>query len=524
MTALEIVLMLAVGLLVAAGAFVAVYAVNMRAKSKELEIQRADAERRLNQARQESDQIVKNALREAKDLAVREGREHDRNQKEKTLELQKVEKRIQKREETLDKREQQLEQKEKDLKKLAEHVEREERRASDSIKNAERTLRESQEKLESVARLSLEEAREMLKQSIESEVRQDTAEEIRRLEEEARRTAEDKARSVVATSIQRMANEFVTDACVSVISLPSDDMKGRIIGREGRNIRAIEQATGVDIIIDDTPEAILISCFNPMRREIAKVAIERLLADGRIHPARIDEIVSKVSKEFDEMVREAGERAAFDCGVQGLHPELIVALGKLKFRTSGAQSVLQHSVEVSQLSGILAGELELNVRIAKRAGLLHDIGKALDEESEGHHSNVGAQFLQKCGESPEVIEAAAKHHIEQNQGVGPIAVVVQIANSMSAYRPGARRDYLEKSMGRMREMETIVTDMSGVEQAYVIRSGREVRAMVSPTVTDDSAVSALARSVAKKIRSDLNYPGQVRVTMVREQRVTHLAK
>ncbi|MEY3902482.1 MAG: hypothetical protein RL189_1788 [Pseudomonadota bacterium] len=524
MTALEIILMLAVGLLVAAGAFVAVYAVNMRAKSKELEIQRADAERRLNQARQESDQIVKNALREAKDLAVREGRDHDRSQKEKTLELQKVEKRIQKREETLDKREQQLEQKEKDLKKLAEHVEREERRAADAIKGAERTLRESQEKLESVARLSLDEARDMLKQSIESEVRRDTAEEIRRLEEEARRTAEDKARSVVATSIQRMANEFVTDACVSVISLPSDDMKGRIIGREGRNIRAIEQATGVDIIIDDTPEAILISCFNPMRREIAKVAIERLLADGRIHPARIDEIVSKVSKEFDEMVREAGERAAFDCGVQGLHPEVITALGKLKFRTSGAQSVLQHCVEVSQLSGILAGELELNVRIAKRAGLLHDIGKALDEENEGHHSGVGAQFLQKCGESAEVIEAAAKHHAEQNQGVGPIAVVVQIANSMSTYRPGARRDYLEKSMGRMREMETVVADMSGVEQAYVIRSGREVRAMVSPTVTDDSAVSALARSVAKKIRSDLNYPGQVRVTMVREQRVTHLAK
>jgi ribonuclease Y len=524
MTALEIVLILAVGLLVAAGAFVGVYAVNMRAKSKELEIQRADAERRLNQSRQEADQILKNSLREAKELALREGREHDRTQKEKTLELQKVEKRIQKREETLDKREQQLEQKEKDLKKLAEHVEREERRAAESIKGAERTLRESQEKLESVARLSLEEARDMLKQSIESEVRRDTAEEIRRLEDDARRTADEKARSVVATAIQRMANEFVTDACVSVISLPSDDMKGRIIGREGRNIRAIEQATGVDIIIDDTPEAILISCFNPMRREIAKVAIERLLADGRIHPARIDEIVSKVSKEFDELTREAGERAAFECGVQGLHPEIIMNLGRLKYRTTGSQSVLQHSVEVSQLAGILAGELDLNVRIAKRAGLLHDIGKALDEENEGHHSAVGAQFLQKCGEAPEVVEAASKHHAEQMQSVGFIAVIVQLANSMSAYRPGARRDYIEKSMGRMREMETMVADMSGVEQAYVIRSGREVRAMVSSTITDDSSVSALARSVAKKIRSDLNYPGQVRVTMVREQRVTHLAK
>ena len=311
---------------------------------------------------------------------------------------------------------------------------------------------------------------------------------------------------------------------MSVVSLPTDDMKGRIIGREGRNIRAIEQATGVDLIIDDTPEAVIISCFNPIRREIAKVAIERLVADGRVHPARIDEVVSKVGQEFDVMIREAGERSSFECGVDGLHPEMIVALGKLKFRTAGGQSVLEHSIETSQIAGMIAAELELNVRLAKRAALLHDIGKALDEDTEGHHSAVGAQFAQRLGESPEVVEAIAKHHVEFQQSVGPIAVVVQIANNLSTSRPGARKDYLEKTIGRLKEMESLVTAVQGVDQAFVVKSGKEVRALVSPTVQDDAAVSALARSVAKKIRNDLNFPGQVRVTMVREQRVTQLAK
>jgi ribonuclease Y len=301
-------------------------------------------------------------------------------------------------------------------------------------------------------------------------------------------------------------------------------MKGRIIGREGRNIRAIEQSTGVDLIIDDTPEAIIISCFNPIRREIAKVAIERLVQDGRIHPARIDEVVQKVTTEFDQMIREAGERASFECGIEGMTPELVVALGKLKYRTAGGQSVLQHSVETAQIAGVIAAELDLNVRLAKRAGLLHDIGKALDEETEGHHASVGAQFAQKLGEPPEVVEAIAKHHMEYAQSVNPITVVVQIANQLSTYRPGARKDFLEKAIGRLKDMETLVAEIPGVDQAYVIRSGREVRAMVAPTVMEDEAVSVLARSVAKRIRSDLNYPGQVKVTMVREQRVTSIAK
>jgi ribonuclease Y len=521
---MEFALIAAVGVLVAALVFMAVYLLNMRAKAREFEAQKKDAERRLAEARREADEMVKDALREAKDLAVRESREHEKFQREKTLEIQKIEKALKKREETFEKKQQTLDQKEKELAKHKELVEREEKRAAEALKSAEKSLVESQEKLESIARLSIDDARELLKQSIESEVRATTASEVRQIEEEARRTAEERARSIIATSIQRIANEFVTDACVSVVSLPADDMKGRIIGREGRNIRAIEQSTGVDLIIDDTPEAIIISCFNPIRREIAKVAIERLVQDGRIHPARIDEVVQKVTTEFDQMIREAGERASFECGIEGMTPELVVALGKLKYRTAGGQSVLQHSVETAQIAGVIAAELDLNVRLAKRAGLLHDIGKALDEETEGHHASVGAQFAQKLGEPPEVVEAIAKHHMEHAQSVNPITVVVQIANQLSTYRPGARKDFLEKAIGRLKDMETLVAEIPGVDQAYVIRSGREVRAMVAPTVMEDEAVSVLARSVAKRIRSDLNYPGQVKVTMVREQRVTSIAK
>jgi ribonucrease Y len=519
-----VLLMATVGVLLAGLAFLSVFLINTKAKARELELLRIESDKRLAEARRDADEMVKSALREAKEIGLRESKDHDKFAREKSAELQKVEKRIQKREETLDKKQQTLDQKELELKRQQELVEREEKRAADALLSAERILKESHEKLESVARLSLDDARELLRQSIESDVRKATAAEIRMIEEDARKTAEDRSRSIIATSIQRLANEFVTDACVSVVSLPTDDMKGRIIGREGRNIRAIEQSTGVDLIIDDTPEAVIISCFNPIRREIAKIAIERLVADGRVHPARIDEVVNKVTQEFDVLIREAGERSSFECGVDGLHPDMIVALGKLKYRTAGGQSVLEHCIETSQIAGMLAAELELNVRVAKRAALLHDIGKALDEETEGHHSQVGAQFAQKHGESAEVVEAIAKHHVEFLQGVGPIAVVVQIANNLSTSRPGARRDYLEKSIGRLRDMESLVSAVQGVDQAFVIKSGKEVRALVSPAVQDDAAVAALARSVAKKIRNDLNFPGQVRVTMVREQRVTQLAK
>lgn len=520
----EIILLVGVVIAVAALAFLGVHAINMRALAKELKLKHEDAEKRIGEARKQADELVKKALREAKDLALNEGRDFERLQKEKNLEIKKFEERIQKREEAIEKKSKLLEQKETEIKIKEDFLAKEVVKVKENLEKTENNLEESKHRLESVAKLSLEEAREQLKKSIEVEVRKAASGEIRAAEDEARKVAEDRARGIIATAIQRLANEFVTDSTVSVISLPSDDMKGRIIGREGRNIRTIEQATGVDLIIDDTPEAIIISCFNPVRREIAKTAIERLVADGRIHPARIEEVVQKARSEFDQMIKEAGEHSSFDSGITGLHPEVVIALGKLKYMATGGQSVLQHSIETAQIAGIIAGELNLNIRLAKRAALLHDIGKSLDEEIEGNHSQVGAQFLQKHGEDPEVVEAAAKHHQEYLHGVGPIAVVVQAANVLSNFRPGARKEFIEKSISRLQDMESTVLNFEGVELAYVIRSGREVRALVKPTVFDDEAVTLLAKSVAKKLREDLNQSGNIKVTLIREQRATHLAK
>lgn len=518
------ILLAALGVVSTVTIFLIAYLIGMKAQSRDIEKKRVEAERKLREARREAEDKVKEALGEAKRLAVKESKDFERDQKDKSSELSKLEKRFQKREEQLERKAAALQEKEDTLRKQSELVEREEERASAALRHAERILKESQEKLENVAGLSLDDARELLKESVLADVRSETASEVRQIEEEARRTAEERSKAIIATALQRMTNEFVADACVSVVSLPSDDMKGRIIGREGRNIRAIEQATGVDLIIDDTPEAVILSCFNPVRREIAKVSIERLLADGRVHPARIDEIVQKVKSEYDQMIQDAGERAGFEVGIQGLHPEMIRSLGMLKYMTSGGQSLLQHSVETAQIAGILAAELDLNVRLAKRAGLLHDLGKAFDETVEGNHAEVGADFLKKMGESPEVVEAVRRHHVDNLQGVHPLAVVVQAANALSTFRPGARKEFLEKAIGRLRELEGAIGEVQGIEQAFVIKAGREIRALVSPTVFDDAAVTVLAKSVARRIRDDLRYPGPVKVTMVREQRTTQLAK
>lgn len=524
MNATFYILLIAIGVISAVSIFLIVYLVSIKAQAKELEKKRIEAERRLKEARRDAEGMVKEALKDAKRVAVKESRDFEKTQKEKNSELARLEKRFQKREEQLERKAKQLEEKEAELKRQIEAVAREEERANQALKRAENSLKESQQKLENAAGLSLDEARDLLKESILSEVRQETANEVRQIEEEARKSNEERARSIIATSIQRMTNEFVADACVTVVSLPSDDMKGRIIGREGRNIRAIEQATGVDLIIDDTPEAVILSCFNPIRREIAKVAIERLVADGRVHPARIDEIVAKVKKEFDAIMQETGEKSSFEVGLEGLHPELVKYLGSFRFMTTGSQSVLQHSIETAQIAGIMAAELDLNVRSAKRAGLLHDIGKALDESAEGSHAEVGASLLKKLGESADVIEAVRKHHATDLHGANPLAVVVQAANTLSGFRPGARKEFLEKAIGRMKDMESAVCDVQGIEQAYVIKSGREVRALVSPTVFDDASVATLTKSVARKIREDLRYPGAVKVTMIREQRATQFAK
>lgn len=521
---LDIGLFVVIALLFAVIAFTVVYAIGQRQARRDADIKRADVDKQLAEAHRIADQMVKDALQEAKEIAHRENREFDRVQREKNQELQKAEKRIQKREEALERKSEQLDQREKELEGRSESIKRSEQRTTEALQMAEMLINEARSKMENVACLSKEEARQQLIESLEGEARKAVASQVKEIEDEARRTSEDKAKALVATSVQRIANEFVADVCVSVITLPSDDMKGRIIGREGRNIRAIEQATGVDIIIDDTPEAVLISCFNPIRREIAKVAVERLITDGRIHPARIDEVVRKVTTEFDASMREAGERASFDCGIQGLHDDLVMALGRLKYRTTGQQALLQHSVETSLIAGLMAGELDLNVRMARRAGLLHDIGKSLDEEAEGHHSAVGAKLAERCGEPAEVVEAILKHHANNLHGSSPYAVVVQAANSLSAFRPGARKEFLEKSVQRLRDLEGMVGGYDGVEQAYVIRSGREVRAMVSPKFMDDEAVTILARTVAKRIREEAHSNSPVKVTMIRETRFTEIAK
>jgi ribonuclease Y len=505
-------------------AFLVTYSVYLKQAKIQAERRRGEVEKNLSEAKEMADRMVKEALAEAKDIATRENREFDKTQREKNNELQKSEKRLQKREEALDKRQEQCETREKEHQTQLDKLARDEKRALESIQMAESVLAESRAKLETVACLSMEQARQELMKSMENDARKAVAAEVKIIEDEARRTSEERAKSIISTSIQRLANEFVSDATVSVITLPSDDMKGRIIGREGRNIRAIEQATGVDLIIDDTPEAVIISCFNPVRREIAKVAIERLIGDGRIHPARIDEVVKKVQAEFETIAREAGERAAFECGVQGLHSELILALGRLKYRTTGQQAVLQHSIETSQIAGTLAAELDMNAKLAKRAGLLHDIGRSLDEDVGGNHAEAGHQLAQRYGEPPEVLEAILKHHQDHLHGTNPICVLVQAANQLSASRPGARKDFLERSIERLRDMEKTVNAFPEVDHAFVIRSGREIRAMVSPTVLDDDSVTMLARQVARRIRSDANHQGQVRVTMIRETRVTQVAK
>jgi ribonuclease Y len=328
----------------------------------------------------------------------------------------------------------------------------------------------------------------------------------------------------VSLAVQRISGEYVSDSTITVVALPSEDLKGRIIGREGRNIRAIEQATGVDLIIDDTPEAVIISCFNPVRREIAKLTIERLIGDGRIHPARIEETVKRVMSEFDLVIREQGEQASFDTGITDLHPELVMALGKLKYRTAGQQSVLQHSIETAHICGIIAGEMGLNVKKAKRCGLLHDIGKAVDQETEGHHSDIGADFCQRYQESSEVVEAIRLHHQEDLNNATPYAVVLYAANSLSANRPGARKEILETYVKRLADMEKVVRDFGGINEAFVIQAGREVHAIVNPMQVNDQQVIDLSSSIAHKMRQELTFPGQVRVTVIRESKFVDYAK
>ena len=480
----------------------------------------ASAEEAARRIMEESEREIRakkrEALLEAKEEAHRFRLDLERENRERRSELQRLEKRLVQREETLDRKLESIEKKE-------ELLDKKRKAAQATNEKLEQTYQEQLRELERISGLTSEEARTLLLTNIENEIRHDVALLIKNIETEAKEEADKRARDIIAQAIQRCAADHVAEATVSVVSLPNDEMKGRIIGREGRNIRALETTTGVDLIIDDTPEAVIISGFDPVRREIARVALERLVADGRIHPARIEEVVERTAKEIDDLIREEGEQAVFEAGANNVNAELIRLLGRLKFRTSYGQNVLKHSLEVSHLAGIMASELGADVILAKRAGLLHDIGKAVDHKMEGPHVTIGANLARKYGESPEVVHAIAAHHGDIEPETTE-AVLVQAADALSAARPGARRETLEAYIKRLETLEDIANSFTGVEKSYAIQAGREVRIMVKPDRVDDLGAIRLARDIVQKIEAELDYPGQIKVNVIRETRAVEYAK
>ena len=456
------------------------------------------------------------ALLEAKEENLKVKNEQDREYRERRAELQKYEKRVLSKEESADRKAEALERRENDLAAKETELKRKEKKV-DELHD------QGVQELERISGLTSEQAKEYLLKSVEDEVKIDTAKLYKELESKAKEEAGRKAKDYVVTAIQKCAVDHVAESTISVVQLPSDEMKGRIIGREGRNIRTLETLTGVDLIIDDTPEAVVLSSFDPIRREVARIALEKLIVDGRIHPARIEEMVEKAQKEVDTMIREEGEAATLEVGVHGIHPELVRLLGRMKFRSSYGQNALKHSIEVAQLTGLLAGEVGLDVRVAKRAGLLHDIGKSIDHEVEGSHIQIGADLCRKYKESNIVINAVEAHHGDvEPQSL--IACVVQAADAISAARPGARRETLETYTNRLKQLEDITNSFKGVEKSFAIQAGREVRIMVVPEQVNDSDMVLLARDISKQIESELEYPGQIKVNVIRESRVTDYAK
>ena len=437
--------------------------------------------------------------------------------------VQKIEKRLAQKEENLEKKVDLIDQKEVAINRREKNLESREKTVKDMEEKYTHAIEDQRKLLEKISGMTAEEAKRLLMQSLENEAKHEAARTIRRVEEETKENADKIARNIIASAIQRYSAEYVAEKTVSLVHLPNDEMKGRIIGREGRNIRTIEQLTGVDLIIDDTPEAILISAFDPTRREVARIALERLISDGRIHPARIEEVVEKVRQEIDVSIREAGEKATFDIGAHRVNPEVVKLLGRLKFRTSFDQNVLQHSLEVAFFCGMMASELGLNVKSAKRAGLLHDIGKAVDHEVEGSHAVIGADLAKKYGEVEEIVHAIAAHH-DDVKAQTVLAVLVQAADALSAARPGARREMLVTYVKHLQDIEEIANSFPGVSKSYAVQAGREVRIIVeSKDVSDDDSV-VLAKDVAKKIEESLSYPGQIKVTVIRETRAVEFAK
>ncbi len=484
---------------------------------------KVEAARLLGNAGKEVETIHKEAMLQAKDVVFQAKAEWEQEARELRKEVQGQEGRLQQREENLERKLEHAEKRSEELSNRENQYRQQNERLQKKTVEIDQLYVEQRKQLEKIAGLSSEQAKQQLIEPMLSEARHDAAKSIRKIEDEAHEIADKKAKKIMALAIQRYAGDFVAEKTVSVVSLPSDEMKGRIIGREGRNIRAIEAATGIDLIIDDTPEAVVISSFNPVRREVARIALERLIADGRIHPARIEEVVEKARKEVDEEIRQAGEQATFDVGVHGIHPEIIKLLGILKYRTSYGQNVLVHSVEVAFLCGMMASELGVNVKQAKRAGLLHDIGKAVSHELEGSHAVNGGDLARKYGESPKIVHAIAAHH-EDEKPETVLAILVQAADALSGARPGARRETLETYVKRLHDLEQIGTSFDGVTGCFAIQAGREIRVMVSSDEVSDDYSHVLAKDIARKIEHEMTYPGQIRVNVIRETRAIEYAK
>ncbi|MFP4581466.1 MAG: ribonuclease Y [Candidatus Sumerlaeia bacterium] len=487
----------------------------------------ASAERKvqdmLDEGRQKADEMAKEARKDAQKELDRKRDQLEKEIDRRLKDIEQSENKIGRRESALDKKFDQLDRREQRISQKESRLDQLQKQAQSKQDELDQKLEEAVRRCETISGMTVDEAKQVLLESLEKEVAQEAAAAIRRMESEARESAAKKARQIITMAIQKYAAEQVGESTVSVVPLSSDEIKGRIIGREGRNIRALEAVTGCNFVVDDTPEAVVLSCFDPLRREVARQSLERLLSDGRIHPGRIEDVVQKTEKDVQEAIRELGEQTAYDLGIHGLHPELIRLVGRLKYRTSYGQNILNHSIEVANIAKIMAGELGVDQQLAKRAGLLHDIGKAVSYEMEGTHANIGADLAKRYGESPAVVHAIAAHHAEEEPRT-LVAVLVQSADAVSAARPGARRETLETYIKRLQQLESIADSFDGVAKAYAIQAGREIRILVDPEKVNDDEAALLARKITKKVESELEYPGQIRVTVLREVRSVEYAK